>query len=134
MCLSVYVASDDELQPIKWIEDRPAFNIRDLEQWNSEVRRQFSLPFVAYAGSHAGCGCGFIREGTAYPELVEVEENYFKLATYLSELRDKGASIQIFSCWGGDEGHKRDFNYQISISQLLEKEFEFQERAFYEIK
>jgi hypothetical protein len=56
MCLAVYIAASSELPDIPWNRESPAFHLSQVSAENV-VRKQFSLPYVFYAGSHEGCGC-----------------------------------------------------------------------------
>lgn len=134
MCLAVYIASDHELPLVPWEDKRPSFYIAELSYHDKAVCRQFTLPNIRYVGSDAGCGCGFIKDGVAdEQEMIETEENYARLAAYASDLKEHGAAIQIFSCWRGDEGAGKEFSELIHVNDLLHKDFEFEEKAFYEI-
>jgi hypothetical protein len=134
MCLAVYIASDHVLPLIPWDEANPSFYVNELSYEAMEVRMQFTLPNVRYLGSDAGCGCGFLKGGVAGKELIEAQENYSKLASYISDLHKRGALIQVFSCWAGDEIAGRDFSEEIDINDLLDKDFEFMKKAFYELR
>lgn len=132
MCLAVYIASDHELPLIAWDESAPSFYIDELST-DGDVKKQFTLPEVAYAGSHEGCGCGFLKDGAVGEELEDVDENYHKLASYIKGLQTKGASIQLFSCWEGEQTSPAESNETIRVSDLMTKEFEFKEKALYRL-
>ena len=134
MCLAVYIASNHELPLVPWNENAPSFYVSELSDYDTEVRKQFTVPDVRHAGSDAGCGCGFFKDGVVGQELIEAEQNYAKLAAYIEDLRSRGAAVELFSCWQGDQSTKKEFNEQIDVDDLLEKNFEFKEKAFYEIK
>ena len=70
MCMAVYFASDYSLPTSAWNQACPRFYVVELAAHDQSVRRQFSKPFVYYAGSHEGCGCGF-----QYGEYEEFEED-----------------------------------------------------------
>jgi len=60
MCWALYLASEKPLPQIPWDKDARAFNTQELSDSDLGVRKQFSLPYVMYMGSHLGCGCGFM--------------------------------------------------------------------------
>jgi len=134
MCLAVYIASDQELPLIAWNEQKRAFYVGELSAADDVVRRQFSVPNVRYAGSDAGCGCGFFKDGVVGQELVEAQQNYEQLAAYISERLNSGAQIQLFTCWEGDQQSPKESSDNIEANNLLEKDFEFREKYFYQIK
>jgi hypothetical protein len=55
----VYLASEQPLTAAPWNEKAPGFHITDLAPDERRVQSQFTKPFIVYAGSHDGCGCGF---------------------------------------------------------------------------
>ena len=59
MCMMIYIASDRPLPLIDWQDEFPAFHVRELREEEMAVRTHFKKPYVYYAGSHEGCGCGF---------------------------------------------------------------------------
>ena len=120
------------IAPYAWDEAAPGFYIGELLT-EGDVKMQFTLPNVAYAGSNEGCGCGFIKEGEEGEELEIVEENYRNLANYVRALQANGSRIELFSCWAGNETSKPDFNETVSVSDLIAGEFEFKEKALYRI-
>lgn len=133
MCLSVYIASDQPLPLVAWNYAKPAFYIDELK-YNKEVVMQFTLPNVRRVGSDAGCGCGFLKDGVSGDELVESMNNYSGLALYVRELQKKGASLEIFSCWEGDQTSKCESHYTIEADDLLQDAFEFKEKALYTLR
>ena len=133
MCLAIYIASNIQLSPIPWIEDKPSFYVTELPKNEYEVKKQFALKYVYYVGSHEGCGCGFFKEGETGKELSKVEENYDNLHQYILNARENGAIIELFSCWEGDQSSKPENNEKIHQSTLREEQFEFKEKWHYEI-
>ncbi len=133
MCLAVYIASNTTLPLVDWNEKQPKFNITSLSDYEVKVEKQFSYQHVVYAGSHEGCGCGFFKEGEVGDELVQVQSNYDSLANYLRAHSSKGVKFEIYSCWEGDQEETPEFKKQISISEIVAPDFEFKEKAYYEI-
>ena len=69
------------------------------------MRSHFSHPYVLYAGSYEGCGCGF-NYGRGCPE-VEDDAEYLaaareSVAQLVRYVRDSGVR-EIYSCWFDDE-------------------------------
>ena len=129
MCLAVYIASSIEIGERAWDNANPAFYLEPVRE-REKVRNQFSLPFVYYAGSHEGCGCGFLKEGEQGEDLVACQLNYRKLSECVLEALSNGARIEIFSCWEGDQAESADSTQTLSAHQLNRPEFEFQEKHF----
>jgi len=134
MCLALYIASSEPLQLVAYNECEPTFYVTEVSGYELCVKKQFTLPYLYYAGSHEGCGCGFIKDGEVGEELDKVEDNYSRLSAYIREACRQGADIQLFYCWEGDQDSAREFHVSIDADILNYKEFEFKEQAFYEIK
>jgi hypothetical protein len=133
MCLAVYIASNKPLPLISWVEEKPAFYVGEISKNEAAVKKQFKYQYIYYAGSHEGCGCGFFKDGEVGEDLAQVEVNYRDFSAYLKKAKESGASIQIFSCWEGDQTSELEYNEEISEESLNEKQFEFKEKALYQI-
>ena len=109
MCRYLYLASDKELPLIKWEENRPAFNVAELQDYDLDVLKQFSKPHVVFLGAHTGCSCGFAYDSEP-PENEDqanedrdARESVKLLVQYLKEQAGMN-SLEIFACWNGDQG------------------------------
>jgi hypothetical protein len=129
MCLAVYLATSSPQQTTAWNKDQPAFYLADLYSIE-EVRGQFSLPYVYYAGSHEGCGCGYRRDGVTGEELAQTNATYAALSKLIRDAKTSGASAELFSCWEGDQQEKPEFIGAVTVSELESPEFEFKELQF----
>jgi hypothetical protein len=134
MCLMLYIAGSEPLPLVPYIKREPSFSVSEVSGYNLCVKRQFTLPYVYYAGSHEGCGCGFLKEWEIGEELEKIEDNYSKLSAYIHGACRRGIAIQLFSCWAGDQDSTPEFRESIDEDDLKDKEFEFKEKAFYQIK
>ncbi len=133
MCLAVYIASNVTLPLVEWDEKQPGFNITSLSGYGIKVEKQFVYQHVVYAGPHEGCGCGFFKEGEVGDELAQVQLNYDSLALYLKSKTSTDVKFEIYSCWEGDQEEEPEFKEKIEICDLMAPEFEFKEKAYYEI-
>lgn len=133
MCLAVYIASSIELPTTKWDKSAPAFYLEAVPA-REKVRNQFSLPNVYYAGSHEGCGCGFFKEGETDEELEIRQSNYSSLAKYIRSAQEKGAYIEIFACWEGDQGSKPEFLESATTTELEGPAYQFKEKQFIHVR
>ena len=118
---------------VEWNEKQPKFNVVAIIKNESVVKKQFQNPYVVYAGSHEGCGCGFFKEGEKGEELKVVQANYDSLAYCLSSLKFGGSKLEIFSCWEGDQGLEAEHRHIITLEELASPSFEFKEKAYYKI-
>ena len=94
MCLMVYIASDKPLPLIDWNENKRAFNVTDLSKYEKNVETQFKYTNVYNAGSHLGCGCGFLKEFKEEDELALANENYLQLKSLFD--RRPGKQVRNF--------------------------------------
>ena len=139
MCLAVYIASDHELPEIPWDDSDPQFYIEIIDQHAAKIDRHLTPPYVAYAGSNQGCGCGFIKpvdipeEFLEPKELEESQSNYDALANYIARLNEFGASCEIYVCWEGEQAHPLEFKSRITTEKLASKDFVFEQKTYYEL-
>jgi hypothetical protein len=90
--MMVYIAADNALPLIEWQENVTAFCVSELSEDEKRVSRQFSKPFLAYAGSYGGCSCAFSYGGYPVEEEVDAREDALaresvrQLSEYLSNL------------------------------------------------
>lgn len=128
MCLMVWLGS---MQPIPAHclanpqEPDPVLGYHRVEPVpeGAAVRARFSLPHVAYVGSHEGCGCGF-NSGDLEWQGFELVDEIMPLLGALTEqersefeaeqrgrarLRElvtvalADGPVEVFGCWAGDE-------------------------------
>jgi hypothetical protein len=120
MCLFIYVASDYPLPEIPWNEKNPAFFVTSEIGSEAEcVRNNFTKPYVYYAGSHEGCGCGFGYDtdyelenmmkdypddlAKAKAENAARRESIYRLREYL-EVAVESGDVELYAPWAGNEG------------------------------
>jgi hypothetical protein len=133
MCLVVYVASDYPLPTQAWDEARPRFHVTAVVEPGHPVRRQFTKPWVYYAGSHDGCGCGFQHraddddEGDP-AETTAVRDSRRRLAEFLSVALQHQPAVEVFACWDGDEGEPPWHRGRLRPSHLVRGRGFFRER------
>jgi hypothetical protein len=128
MCLSVHVASDLPLPVDVWNPDTRAFYL-EVAPDDAPVRDRFSLPFVYFAGTHLGCGCGFTRYEND-DERDRTQANYTALAGLIRDVLLASSSMEVFTCWEGDDVLDPELLESISVSEMLLPEFELKERQF----
>lgn len=127
MCMMLYIGCDAPLELVPWDAARPGFHLAVLNQ-NREVRQQFGVPHVYYAGSHEGCGCGF--QLGEYPEIDDEDaprkrETLQSLASYLDAQLSLGRSIELFACWSGGEAEVPEQRRAVSTAELRAEQFYF---------
>lgn len=88
------------------------------------------MPYIYFAGSHQGCGCGFLKEGEVGEALEDCRRNYQALAEVLDGIAKLGGQAELFACWEGEQNKQPKFIDQLSVSQLLAPEFEFKDLHF----
>jgi len=129
MCLAVYLATESTVPPIEWNKESPAFYLEAVEE-GQPVCKQFSLPYVYYAGSHEGCGCGFSKDGEVGPELEHYQANYRSLGHTIRAALAQGSKVEVFTCWEGDQGDMPEFIESITPTELEAPNFELKELQF----
>jgi hypothetical protein len=127
MCLSVHIASAVPLPVGVWNPEARAFYL-ELVPEDAPIRDRFSLPFVYFAGSHLGCGCGF-QKYEDDDESDKTQANYTALAGVIRDAVSPASSVEVFTCWEGDD-REPEFLETVSVSELLRPEFVLIERQF----
>jgi hypothetical protein len=134
MCNVVYIACAQPLREIAWDEAAPQFYVQRLEEDDHVVRQRFSHPHVYYVGSYQGCGCGLAYAPAAGDDSEEGHRSRRDrdlFAAFLEEeLARTRASVQLFTCWAGDEWEAPDHDHQIEPDDIRTGRFGFEEGAF----
>jgi len=134
----LYLAADNPLPLIDWQEDTTVFCVTELSESEQIVKKQFTKPFVAYAGSFEGCSCGFSYD----EELSEDEddakrdilarESVKQLSEYLTDIVKKGF-VEIFTCWDGDQEVKPEERIVVTPAYFGGNQFALEEKWFIEV-
>ncbi len=135
----LYLAADQPLSLIPWDDTRPAFHVTELPANRAAVRRQFSRPFVYYAGSHEGCGCGFQygeyevddSDAEEWAEAALREDSRKRLVEYLKAALTKVSSVEVYACWDGDEALPQEHRDHGPVDRLLTDRTFFREREYF---
>ena len=116
MCLGVFIASDKPLSLVLWDAQKPGFNTTPLSGPEENVRQQFSLPEIVYAGAHTRCSCGFRsdRDDPPPPAVIRSRE---ALVAYLREAA-KAGPVEVFVCWEGDYAKAALLRSEQSVASL----------------
>ncbi len=129
MCLQVWLGSVRPLPEHGLLDPKvpdPLLGYHRLERVadDAPVRARFTLPEVAYVGSHEGCGCGFESSDLTWQGFTRVDEITPLLpalaaderATFEAEQRGRErlrdlvvaaqahGCVEVFGCWAGGEG------------------------------
>lgn len=132
MCLQLYLAASESLPLVAWDERAPGVSVSGLHPRSLDVKARFDLPHVYYVGSYQGCGCGFIKKYS--DELDQVLDDYTTLAAYVRAARERDVELQIYACWGGEEFAACESRQIIEQAVLLNEDFEFEEKALYNVR
>jgi len=140
MCHALYIASDKPLTLIEWDEANPGFHVEELQEDEQVVRKQFTLPFVAYVGSFEGCSCGFVYDDEPigddeYEQLYDSQarEAVGRLRHYISNLLEDG-SVELFACCQGDLQFECPERETIGIEFFDSREFAFDDGKHYTLR
>ena len=138
MCMAIYLAADEPL-PLLNDHSGATFYTVPLRDKNDEaVRRHFTKRHVVYAGSFEGCGCGFFKlEHAEYAEAEEVEScrhSLSALATYVSNALRQGASMELFTCWEGDQAQSAIHRGVLTPPEIAAGALKWDSREFFTIQ
>jgi hypothetical protein len=130
----IYIAADNELPLVAWNEDNPRFHVTELGQYGQGVKKQFSKPFIYELGSNTSCCCGFQYGVEDEEEKIAAQEDLKSLSEYLANAVANGNTVEMYSCWNGDEEIKPEYRTVMSPSGFCSGSFRFEERQFIEIR
>jgi hypothetical protein len=116
MCKMLYLAADQPAPLVPWQANNPGFWVREIQETEAGVRKQFTKPYLYYVGSHEKCGCGFAygicptHPNSPFDEGERAEEeagreSVRRLAEYLALVVAEGA-VELYACW--DEAQECD--------------------------
>lgn len=132
----VYIASKSPLPLVPFRTEDPGLNVTELDDHEEPVRRLFSLPHTAQAGSHTSCGCGF-NEGRQYADDFndppELKADSLRSSAQLAQYVREHAVEEMFSCWSGDENVPKEFERSITPEDLVKLGFFFREGEFFKV-
>ena len=80
------------------------------------------------------CGCGFSKDGRDSQELQQCQGNYRALAGLLSSALHKGAKLQLFTCWEGEQTNRPETTGTVTAEELVEPQFELQQLSLLSVQ
>ena len=132
MCLVLYLGSNKQRPLIAWDDSTPRFHVRDDDDDAQKAANHLKKRKVYYVGSDAGCGCGFRQKCDQMSEDAEDSaaktDNQALLFDYISKCLDDEDSIELYSCWSGDEELPVEHERTIDVAELVNGDFWFAER------
>ena len=132
MCLVLYLGSEKRRPLIAWDGSAPRFHVKGDDADAKKASTHLRKPNVYYVGSDNGCGCGFRQEHDAMiddaEELASKADNHTLLHEYISKCLADEDSIELYSCWSGDEALPMEFDRTISVDELVDGDFWFAEK------
>jgi hypothetical protein len=143
MCMMLYIGSDIPLPIIPFKEDAPAFHTEVLTENDEKIVQHFSTANVSYAGSSQGCGCGFqhslIDSNIGWLNVEDEDDDDFKmnmrqLYEYVKDVVGKGGKVELYACWDGEFEDAPMSREDISLQELINKQFYLKEKGFYIVR
>jgi hypothetical protein len=132
MCLVLYLGSDKRRPLIAWDEAAPRFHVKDDDDDAKKASTHLRKSHVYYVGSDNGCGCGFRQEHDSMiddaEQLASKTDNQTLLHEYINRCLADEDSIELYSCWSGDEAQPMEFDRTICVDELIDSDFWFAER------
>ena len=129
MCLAMYLFTDDILPESAWLEERAGVWIhavndetdRSALEWPHEQKHMY------YIGGYEGCGCGWAA-ATSWDE----PEDHARKAGDRADLAKVLMTIDLKSswlivCWEGDQGCEMLPPLTLTLQQVRDPAFEFEE-------
>ncbi len=133
MCLALYLFTNSPLPESAWDKDEPKAYVQAAtsESDRGALNWPHSQQYLYYIGSYEGCGCGWgaISE---YDEPEEREASQNGRDDLCRGLR--GADLTdawLVACWEGDQGKPLKPGRAITLEEIGDATFEFEELQKY---
>lgn len=145
MCFLLFAGTINPIPRRSFDDETPNISVQSLTENEKEISVHFSRPEVQSIGSTSCCGCDFpwVMFQNGYwpiPENVEMDEeqttselfNRKVLVEVLRTINDN--SVELYGIWAGDYAKDPLSREQIDLETILDSDFHFKERGFYEVK
>jgi hypothetical protein len=126
MCYAVYIGTDSPLQTSEWNKDDRRFHVKGLTEKDLPIRANFSKPYIYYAGSNLGCGCGFftssLLDSSDPEEMQRHEEAQASLKALTALIQDSlstSESVELFVTWEGRQAEPPSKRRAMSPDELV---------------
>jgi hypothetical protein len=140
----LYAGTSHQIPRRSWDIDSPDISVQALREHEAQVTKHFSLPEVQKIGSTSCCGCDFpwvMFQNGGWPtsedensdeELMASElVNRMALVGLLRTIQN--GSVELYGVWAGGYADDPQGREKISLERILDSDFRFKERRFYEI-
>lgn len=132
MCLVLYLGSDKSRALVAWDENAPRFHVKDDDDDAKKASIHFGKRLTYYIGSDDGCGCGFRQESDYMiddnDQIASKADNQKRLHDYITDCLVDEETVELYSCWSGDEELPQEHERTIDVAELIDNEFFFAER------
>ena len=134
MCLAMYIFTNDVLSQSKWSKDHPGIFIQSIttEDDRQALKWPHKTKNAYYVGGYEGCGCGWspVSKWTEDEDIVRKQKDRNDLADIIKSI-NKGTSWLVV-CWEGAQGEPLLHTKVITLEDIANVYFEFEELRKYE--
>ena len=141
----LYVETTEPIPRKEWVKEAPGICVRNLIEYDTEVKKHFGSPEVQYVGSTSGCGCDFphvMQQNGGWPIFDDPEEDPEYKATIHHNRQElvkllrmtSGETVEIYGVWAGDFAKEPIIHEEISLDIMIRSDFYFKERGYYRVK
>jgi hypothetical protein len=137
MCFVLFVGTTRPMELRTPREGVRELSVEALSDRESAVAAHFSLPYVQYVGSTAGCGCSFphSHDDTWFEDDETDEDEAFNRKALVELVRGSGESaVEIYGMWDGDFATPPLSRESVEAEDILNDKFHFRELGFYRVK
>ena len=140
-----YLGSSESLPIIERIDTVPSIHTTVIGKDDEGIRLHINQPFIVYIGTEEGCGCKFrhsLLDGTEWLEVTDDDKEYIELEQQYQQLLfeyikgnvSKNKNVEVYGCWDGNLSEPKKFESEITLEEMLQKNFYFKEQGLYKIK
>ena len=135
MCLAMYLFTNDELDQSDWDESDPKVFVQTVSATPDNATKKWphDQTQAYYMGSYQGCGCGWspVSQWDDEPDKEAKKRDRKDLVELLKEVNLRTSWLIV--CWEGEQGEAIKDSKSISLGDVLNPEFEFEELRQYRI-
>jgi hypothetical protein len=142
MCFTLYAGTAHPIPRSEFDWNSPNVAVRALAAPDAPVKEHFSQPEVQYIGSTSCCGCDFPHailyngawHAPAVAEAGHLATHQRNMEALVALLHSSGdPDVELYGVWSGDVATAPRSIESISIEQLLDADFHFQDRGLYRV-
>jgi hypothetical protein len=134
MCFTLFLSTDKPVPEQMKENSSGGVFLSELTGQEKSAGEVFSYSHTYYVHSSDGCGCGFLKDGLTSEEIWVTLFDYYILVEIIKQLFMLKQDVELYACWYAEQSAHPLQSINISLDDLLENSFQFQEKVLYKLK